>query len=153
VTTIRASIIGLAKLQRALRKVNAQGTKGVQRAIAISGAQLQGEAQRLINRGPTRSGVDVIIGGKRHTRSAPGEPPKTDTGRLVGSIFAEFSNGGLDVDVGSDVAYAGILEDEFGTSKNRARPWLGPTFDANRGEITTRVRKAISEALRKAGRP
>ncbi|KKL58716.1 hypothetical protein LCGC14_2222620, partial [marine sediment metagenome] len=85
-----------------LRRVNTANRSGVQRAIAISAAQVQGDAQRSIQRGG-RSGVIVTIAGKRHQRSGPGEPPKTDTGRLASSIFAEFSNGGLRADVGTDV--------------------------------------------------
>ena len=80
--TVRANVIGLAKLQRSLRKIVIASRSGVQRAIAISAAEVQGDAQRSIQRG-SRSGAIVTIGGKRHQRSAPGEPPKTDTGRLA----------------------------------------------------------------------
>ena len=148
---IRADIIGLAKLKRSLRKINTANRSGVERAIAISAVQVQGDAQRSIQQG-SRSGVIVTIGGKRHQRSAPGEPPKTDTGRLVSSIFVEFSNGGLSVDVGSDVAYAGHLE--FGTKDEKmgARPWLLPAFERNKDNIKDRVRKAIKAANRKGAR-
>jgi len=149
VTTIRADVIGLAKLQRSLRKISTANRSGVQRAIAISGALVQGDAQKSIKRG-SRSGVIVTIGGKRHQRSAPGEPPKTDTGRLAGSIFAEFSNGGLRVDVGSDVAYATHLE--FGTKNMAKREWLLPAFERNKDRIKDVVRQAIKAANRKGGR-
>lgn len=146
---IRAELIGLAKLQRSLRKVVTANRTGVQRAIAISAAEMQGDAQRSIQRG-SRSGVVVTIGGKRHQRSAPGEPPKTDTGRLAGSIFAEFSNGGLRAVVGTDVVYGEHLE--LGTKNLAARPWLFPAFERNKDRIKKRVREAIKAAGRKAGR-
>ena len=146
---IRANVIGLAKLQRTLRKVGTANRSGVERAIAISAAEVQGDAQRSIQRG-SRSGAIVTIGGKRHQRSAPGEPPKTDTGRLAGSIFAEFSNGGLRADVGTDVVYGEHLE--LGTKNMAARPWLFPALERNKDKITDRVRKAVKVAIRKAGR-
>jgi HK97 gp10 family phage protein len=146
---IRAKLVGLARLQRTLRKVSTANRTGVQRAIAISGAQVQGDAQRSIQRGG-RSGVIVTIAGKRHQRSAAGEPPKTDTGRLAGSIFAQFSPGGLRVDVGTDVVYGPHLE--FGTKNMGARPWLLPAFERSKADIKARVRKAVKAAGRKAGR-
>ena len=147
--TIRANIVGLAKLQGTLRRISAANRTGVQRAIATGGAQVQGDAQRSIQRGG-RSGIIVTIGGKRHQRSAPGEPPKTDTGRLAGSIFGEFSNGGLRVDVGTDVGYGTHLE--FGTKNMAARPWLQPAFERNKDKIKDRVRKAARAANRKGTR-
>lgn len=146
---IRAELVGVARLQRTLRKAVTANRSGVQRAIAISAAEVQGDAQRSIQRG-ARSGVVVTIAGKRHQRSAPGEPPKTDTGRLAGSIFAEFSSGGLRADVGTDVVYGGHLE--MGTKNMAARPWLFPAFERNKDRIKKRVREAIKAAGRKAGR-
>ena len=147
--TIRAEIIGRAKLKTTVRRINAANRAALQRAIAIAGAQVQGDAQRSIQRGG-RSGVVVTIGGKRHQRSAPGEAPKTDTGRLAGSIFAEVLNGGLRVDVGTDVGYGTHLE--FGTKNMAARPWLLPAFERNRDRIVQRVKKAVQQANRKARR-
>ena len=146
---IRAKLVGLANLQGSLRKVVAANRSGVQRAIALGAAQVQGAAQKGIQRG-SRSGVVVTIGGKRHQRSAPGERPKTDTGRLANSVFAEFAPGGLEVDVGSDVGHAAPLE--FGTKNMAARPWLQPAFDENKEKIRARVIKAIKAASRKARR-
>ena len=147
--TIRAELIGLAKLQRSLRKVETANRTGVRRVIAIGAAQVQGDAQRSIQRGG-RSGVVVNIAGKRHQRSATGEPPKTDTGRLVSSIFAEFKNNGFRVDVGSDVAYGVHLE--LGTKNMGARPWLQPAFERNKDNIRNRVIKAARAATRKGAR-
>ncbi len=74
----------------------------------------------------------------------------TDTGRLAGSIFAEFLNGGLRAIVGTDVVYGEHLE--LGTKNIAARPWLFPAFERNKDKIKDRVRKAVKAAGRKAGR-
>lgn len=72
---------------------------------------------------------DGIIGKRynpkrRVTVSKPGDPPNSDTGRLVQSIRFEFREGGLVALVGTDLKYGTWLE--FGTKKMAARPWLLP---------------------------
>src|SRR5258707_12595277 len=59
-----------------------------------------------------------------HQASAPGEYPKTDTGRLVASIRTNFRF--LEADIGSDVNYSQFLE--TGTKYMMPRPWLQPSF-------------------------
>ena len=95
--------------------------------------------------GPAHAAAVEAVGER-----APNSPPKTDTGRLAGSIFADFREDGLHVDVGSDVAYATHLE--FGTKNMAARPWLQPAFERNKDKIRARVIKAARAANRKAGR-
>ena len=103
-------------------------------------------AKRLIQRGG-RSGVVRPTGEKS---SAPGEPPKTDTGVLVGSISVSIGKGGMVADVGSDVEYAKYLE--FGTTKMAARPWLHPTFKRLKKRITKNVASAMRRSVAKAAR-
>ena len=148
--TIRVKVIGQARLKTALRRVSTSNRTGVSRAIGTAGALVQGDAQRSIQRG-TRTGAVVTIAGKKHQRSAKGEPPKTDTGRLVSSIFAEFDESGLEIEVGSDVEYATWLE--FGTKDKKLgeRPWLQPAFERNKDQIKAVVRAAIKAANRAAG--
>lgn len=86
-------------------------------------------------------------GGKNpiaHRASAPGEPPKTDTGRLVASIRTNFYD--LTAEVGSDVKYSAFLE--TGTSKMKPRPWLAISRDENNSKIDTLIDKAINDALK-----
>jgi HK97 gp10 family phage protein len=83
-----------------------------------------------------------------HQASAPGEFPKTDTGQLVSSLFFRVGADKLSSYFGTKLVYGKYLE--FGTSRMRPRPWLRPTFMALRDKITTRVRSAVNEALRKA---
>ena len=148
---IRAKVAGVRNFNAKLRRIIRESEGQVQKAIAASGGLIAGDAKRLIQRG-SRSGVvrTVTKGGKTHQASAPGEPPKTDTGRLVSSIFVEISEGGLKAEVGSGLGYAQHLE--FGTQKMAARPWLQPTFDKNVERVKKRVAKAIRAATRQAAR-
>lgn len=71
-------------------------------------------------------------GGRRvpHQASAPGQPPATDTGRLLQSIHHEIHGVGQDVEarIGSDVNYAIYLE--LGTRYMAPRPFLRPALQA-----------------------
>ena len=152
--TLRVKIDGGARLKKKLKQIPVDSRTGVRKAIGISALQVQSEAVKLIQRGPPRTGVTVKVtkGGKMHTRSAPGEPPKTDTGRLASSIFAELDDAGLSADVGSDIVYAKALE--FGTADGtlQARPWLQPTYDRLKPVIRKRILDAVQKALRKSTR-
>ena len=147
---IRAKILGLNRLKKKLRRIPLEQRDGIGRAVGISVLDMQRETRRLIKRGPPRTGVVVTRGRRPHQRSGPGEPPKTDTGRLAGSIFALVDADKLGGEVGTDVKYGRFLE--FGTVKMAARPWLHPTFDRLKPKISNRIAKAIIAANRKATR-
>jgi HK97 gp10 family phage protein len=86
----------------------------------------------------------------KHTASAPGNPPNTDTGRLVSSIKFDVktdSEGTVGV-VGTNLFYGPMLE--FGTSKMKARPWLGPAFNRHAPDVVKRIQAAANKLLRKA---
>lgn len=107
---------------------------------------IQTEAATKISKG-RRSGNEYKRGRKTHRASAGGEPPKTDTGRLVASI-RPISTGFLSAEVGSLDAiapYGGMLED--GTKNMDARPWLEPTLKENQDELG----KYITAAIRTGG--
>jgi HK97 gp10 family phage protein len=112
------------------------------RAILMAAIMLEGVVKQKISRGG-RGGRVYSVSGKRSQRSAPGEPPKTDTGRLVGSIRHEHSF--LSASVGSEVNYAGYLE--LGTSRMAARPYLQPSFDENENKIMEMVENALKKAM------
>lgn len=146
---IRAKIDGLPRLQRRLKAIGTEGVDEVARAIAVSALDVQSQAQRSIQRG-ARSGVIVTRGGTAHQRSAPGEFPKTDTGRLVSQISHEIDTDRLGASVGTNIEYGPYLE--FGTRTMAARPWLQPTFERLKGKIRDRIAKAMRTAERKATR-
>ena len=143
---IRVKVQGQKRLARKLRRIPVEIREGVRREVARGVADVQREAIKTI-RGGSRSGVVVTRGGKDHQRSGPGEPPKTDTGRLVASIFAEVAADGLSGEVGTDVAYGKFLE--LGTKTMSPRPWLFPTFDRLKPMIKKRFAKAGRAALKR----
>lgn len=81
--------------------------------------------------------------------SAPGDPPNTDTGRLVQSIQMNFLDGGMTGQVGTNLKYGAYLE--FGTTKMRARPWLAPALMETADEMKDIFRDAFKEAVKGAG--
>ena len=75
---------------------------------------------------------------REHTASAPGNPPNTDTGRLVGSIQVH-DTGKLSAEVVAGVNYAAHLE--FGTRHMAARPFMVPAVEAERPKFDRRLAK------------
>ncbi len=82
--------------------------------------------------------------------SAPGDPPNTDTGRLVQSIQVEFDDSGLTASVGTNLKYGAYLE--FGTTKMKARPWLAPAVVQTTSELKNIFEQAFKNAVLGAGK-
>lgn len=129
-----------------LKKLSDASQLPVKQTVFKSALKIENDAKKLIATG-SRSGVVYSRGGVTSRRSAPGEPPKTDTGRLVSSIKKTKFNNGFEYLVGANVIYGRFLE--FGTHKMLPRPWLQPTFLKNKKEITKNINNAVKQALRK----
>ena len=103
--------------------------------------------RQKINQGP-RSGRIYRVGSRGHYRfhqsSAPGEPPKTDTGNLVSHTYPKHPSF-LVSQVISDAAYSSFLE--LGTSKMAPRPYMQVTVDENQTEINKIIDAAIRGSL------
>lgn len=112
------------------------------KAIDIAAHLIRNTAVTSISRG-TRTGRIYKRGRIRHQASAIGEYPKTDTGRLVGSIRIDKSY--LTADIGSDVNYAEYLETK--SPKQGGRPWLQPSFDANKDRIELLFNNALKRTF------
>ncbi len=125
----------------ALKRFSYTQQTEVDHAIRDSVYLLEAEVKKKLSRGG-RGGRLYKNG--RSQRSAPGEPPKTDSGRLVGSISHSFSF--LYAEVGAGVHYAGYLE--LGTSKMAARPYLAPTLAENEDKIKNLIEQALMRAMR-----
>lgn len=140
---ISAKLNGLDLVMARLRKLPVQTTLGVERALVEAGMRVQATAKRSIQNSP----ADAKTG-----RSKPGNPPKTDTGRGVNSIFLDnrTDKNGAKVYVGTNVDYMAMLE--FGTTQVAARPWLQPALEANKRtnerEIALAVKRAVEESKR-----
>ena len=83
-------------------------------------------------------------GRKIHYASADGEYPAVDSGALRQSVTTsvEYTDTGVQGEVGTNLLYGRFLE--TGTSKMRARPWLGPSVAKNQEAI----RQLLNDAMR-----
>lgn len=115
--------------------------QGLLGAIAL----MVGDAKRSVARGPKTG--RIYMKGKnrniRHQASAPGEPPATDTGKLVNSIVGDAKITGKQVQgyLEARTAYAGYLE--FGTRKMAARPFMTSAVMRNRDRAIALMREAV----------
>jgi len=67
-------------------------------------------------------------------RSAPGEPPRKQTGRLRASVTYEVDEAAIEAQVGTNVEYGKYLE--LGTKRGLApRPWLRRALDESRDKV------------------
>lgn len=127
-----AKIIGGQKFARHLA-VNAKG-KDVTNMLLRAADRVRTEYIDRVNEGGAP--------GKVHVPSLPGQPPNTDTGRLVGSAGSAII-GRNKTETYVEAQYAAHLE--FGTDKMAPRPALGPSFDEMRPFILKNVAKALKD--------
>jgi HK97 gp10 family phage protein len=131
------------KLIEPLKNFSYLATREVDYALRDGAFLVEATVKKKIS-GGSRSGVGYRVGKKTSVRSAPGQPPKSDTGRLVSSITHEFSY--LNASVGTNVIYAPYLE--LGTSKMAARPYLQPSLDENKDKISSLIESALIRAMK-----
>lgn len=130
-------------------------SEAVERAVEVSlkgGAMLiANDVKTSIARGP-KTGRVYRRRSVAHQASAPGQPPATDTGKLVGSVVSDGVGMAAYVEVRS--IYAKWLE--YGTRRMAPRPFLIPAVERNRQRIGDLVRGAVATATAqfrtKAGR-
>lgn len=137
------------RLVRRLRQIPIEARKGIGAALARSVVKLNAYAKEKIQ-GGSRSGRVYRRRTVTHQSSAPGEFPKSDTGQLASSLFFNLSTDRLSARWGTSLNYGKFLE--FGTSTMLSRPWMRPSFAANRDSITADVAREVREALKKAVR-
>lgn len=94
-------------------------------ALFTIAAAIHETAIELIN--DNGDGTPVKKGVGTHHISKPGDPPNTDTGRLVQSIRFEFTDGARTALIGTNLKYGAYLE--FGTLNIAPRPWLSKAFE------------------------
>ena len=66
------------------------------------------------------------------------------TGYLKSTIYSKVK-GNWNIEVGAYAPYGGYVE--YGTSRQRAQPYLRPAFYENRAKIVELVRQAVKQAL------
>lgn len=130
------------------KKLEADSLQGQIRAVQESVFLIHSIAVNSIQ--DNTSGTPAIRysnGRKRNVLvSAPGEPPNTDTSRLVKSIKFDFKNKGLIGRVGTNLKYGAALE--FGTKKMAARPWLAPAVRQAAKDVADIFKKALKDTIK-----
>lgn len=106
------------------------------RALFAAGQLIEVEAARLITTG--------AVSGKGHVPSKPGDPPSNDTGVLARNIET-IQIAPLKVEVSSNAPYSAHLE--YGTSKMKARPFMGPATARKKDEAIDLVRRAVDHII------
>ena len=141
-----SEIVGIKAVNQKLLDIPRKSRVSVERAVVISGKQYETELKRAIQKG-SRSGQIYKRRNVTHQASAPGEAPKTDTGRLVNSIDGVLDDKGLSFDIFSRLSYARYLE--FGTAKTKARPIWHPLFRKLSPQFTKIIGKSILSTIKK----
>lgn len=144
---VSAVFKGFSSLEKKLKKLENEIDKPALQALGEAAVIIHGAAVRSIQ---SKDGVKKLVGGREIIVSLPGNPPNTQTGRLVKSIKIVLNKAELTAQVGSNLFYAFYLE--FGTSKMAARPWLGPAFQKNKKVIGEIFSRRIKEALKGYGK-
>jgi len=147
--TVKINIDGEKKLQAKLARMGRGSDDFLQDIIKIIALKIEGDAKIKIQTGG-RTGLFYKRGTITHQASAPGEPPKTDTGQLVRNITAKVSR--LLATIGSreSAPYGKWLE--FGTGNILPRPWLRPTLNENRKFIKDSETRALKQFTQKVSK-
>jgi HK97 gp10 family phage protein len=122
------------------RIAGAAGQRAIRQALNAGALLVENHSKRSILTG-AKTGRTYKRGTVSHRASAPGQPPASDTGRLVSSFLTEPGPEPLSYDVRANAMYAGFLE--YGTSKMAPRPFLRPALTAVNDRIVQLVRDAI----------
>lgn len=139
---IKVETSGIDRLTKQLSGAAKATESNIHDAVIKFAFLIDRKTKEKIQKG-TRSGKTRRRRSIDHTASAPGEPPKTDSGRLVSSIRPVIK-GRMSAEVGSlsNIAvYGAMLED--GTKNMGARPWLEPTLRENESALQALFTTAI----------
>jgi HK97 gp10 family phage protein len=139
-------IEGLDSIAKASDRIKQSVAIEVNKAVFASAQRVAAEAKKSILDGQ-KSGRFYKHRSVTHRASAPGEPPASDTGRLVNSINAQLSGPGEAEAIAGNAAvkYARFLE--FGTSRIAARPFFLPALEKSKAWIRQRLQEALRRGL------
>jgi hypothetical protein len=142
---INVEVQGIDNIRRELKKRGDSAERSVKAAVLGGALMVQAESRRSIQRGPKTGRRYKKSKNVTHIASAPGQPPATDTGRLVSGVLISAEQGGYAVRVGTNIKYGKDLE--YGTRKMAARPWLFPALKNNGDKLLRSIRLAVKRAL------
>lgn len=145
------NVTGHEQVMRNLRKLGVDVERAVKEAVSATAQGVRGTAVKSIQkRSYGHPSKRQRQGGGTYTviASKPGDPPNTDTGRLVNSIAVEPMQPATTMYVGTSVEYGRWLE--FGTGTMAERPWLQPALQRNEKVLTQQLTAAIQRQIDKA---
>lgn len=145
---INFTVKGMDSLKKRAEKLADAFEDGRNKAVQESTLAIHREALKLIQEN-SDGRPEIRYGPKRTVNvSNPGDPPNTDTGRLVQSIKFDITDDtGL---VGSNLKYAAWLE--FGTETMAPRPWLSTAVENTSKLVGKIFEKWMKKSLDKAVR-
>ncbi len=136
--SLRATVSGAGRLAARLDRLADQVQWAVQAAIEEGAQDLRREARDLLD----------VAG--RGEPSAPGEPPRRQTGTLRDSLTVELAPDRPSARVGTGLDSGAHLE--FGTQAIAPRPWLAPAAENAAPRIRARIEEAVCEGILQAAR-
>ncbi|WP_422028485.1 HK97-gp10 family putative phage morphogenesis protein [Pyruvatibacter mobilis] len=129
----RRGLQGVSKLRKQLRRLPDDVTAEVREAIADSAEMMRFEQLKRVpvDEGDLAASIEIKLG--RDKMSADiGPGARTKKAKRRGGWRARFI--------------------EFGTRYISARPFVGPAFDAGKDRATQWIDRAVTRALKRAGR-
>ena len=122
--------------------------EGLAKGVSAANLFFIKEAQSLIRSSPA-TGREYPRGAKTHVASSPGQAPRSDTGRLIGSFGQDVRIGPAKIigTISANVEYAESLE--FGTTRMAERPFMRPTLLKTQDTLQKIMGKAWSRELQK----
>lgn len=137
---------GERQLMEALRAYGKDAEVEVARAVDATGLELRGDIVKAYQRGPATGKVYEKYNPRRtHQASREGEAPATDTGRLASSVDYQ-RQAGVSATVGSNLAYAAMLEFGAPGANIEPRPAWVPAVEAMRPKYIKRLEAALRKA-------
>jgi len=113
---ITIKVQGFEKVIASFNRFNKKQKAKLRRIIATTSFEIQSDAKRSV---------------------------PVDTGRLRNSLRIKFDNGGLTGTIGTNVFYAPFVE--FGTKRQRSKPYLFPAFRKAERRYKRRVKAAFGK--------
>ncbi len=130
---IFGEILGQETLKNAFAKLQANAFGAQLKSVQEATLEIHRTAIELIEANTDGRAMVRYNPKRRVFVSDPGDPPNTDTGRLVQSIQFDFENDGFTGRVGTNLRYGAWLE--FGTRTMEPRPWLSTAIEHVSSEI------------------
>lgn len=145
---IRAGLLGFDKLEKKLGEVAKVFNKAAEESIVEATLLVHATAVKSIQKNTDGQSQTRYNPNREVKASNPGDPPNTDTGRLVQSIQFDFEskNGKMTGFVGTNLKYGAYLE--FGTEDMQARPWLAPALQNSAKKVGEIFEKKLGAGIK-----